>query len=97
MRDDEHPYLAYSPIISIEDSSVPFRAFLGAILSVVEDVPVEPSDFGPHMQLDTIVEAKVTSMTVQVNIQVIRVQELIHQLAPKSVPVPPLLTRRSSR
>jgi hypothetical protein len=43
-------------MISIEDSSEPFRAFLGAILSVVKDVPVEPSVFDPQMALDTIVE-----------------------------------------
>ena len=29
--DDSHPYLAYSPEITIKDSSEPFRAFLGAI------------------------------------------------------------------
>jgi hypothetical protein len=56
VRDDEHPFLAYSPMISIEDSSVPFRAFLGAILSIVKDVRVEPSEFNPEMQLDTIIE-----------------------------------------
>ena len=56
VRDDHHPFLAYSPMISIEDSSVPFRALLGAILSVVNNVPVEPTQFNPNMELDTLVE-----------------------------------------
>ena len=56
VKDDEHPYLAYSPKISIDDSSEPFRAFLGAILSVVEDVQVERSVYDSNMQLDTIEE-----------------------------------------
>ena len=33
--------LAYSPKISIKDSSEHFRAFLGVVLSVVKDVPVK--------------------------------------------------------
>ena len=41
-------------MISIEGSSVPFRALLGAILSVVETVPVEPSEFSPYMEFDQI-------------------------------------------
>ena len=56
VRDDNHPYLAYSPKISVEDSSEPFRAFLGAILSVVKGVPVESSVYSPDIQLDTIEE-----------------------------------------
>jgi hypothetical protein len=56
VRDDDCPYLAYSPAISIEDSSEPFRAFLGAILSVVKDVPIESSTYSPDMGLDTIEE-----------------------------------------
>jgi hypothetical protein len=56
VRDDHHPFLAYSPMISIDDSSVPFRALLGAILSVVKKVPVEPTEFNPNMELDTLVE-----------------------------------------
>ena len=43
-------------MISIQDSSVPFRAFLGALLSVVEDMHVERSEFTPGMQLDIIPE-----------------------------------------
>ena len=43
-------------MISIDDSSVPFRALLGAILSVVKKVPVEPTKFNPNMGLDTLVE-----------------------------------------
>lgn len=58
MRDDNNPYLAYSPRpgISIENSSEPFRAFLGALLSVVKDVPVESSAYNPTILLDTIEE-----------------------------------------
>ncbi|KAF8461811.1 kinase-like domain-containing protein [Russula ochroleuca] len=43
-------------MISIKDSSEPFRAFLGSILSIIEGEPVEPSQFDPSMQLDTIME-----------------------------------------
>jgi len=56
VRDDDHPFLAYSPKISIEDSSEPFRAFLGAVLSVTKGVSVKSSAFNPDMQLDTIIE-----------------------------------------
>ena len=56
VKDDNHPFLAYSTITSIEDSSEPFRAFLGAILSVVEGVAVGPSTFDPAMEFDTIKE-----------------------------------------
>jgi hypothetical protein len=56
VRDDDHPFLAYSPKISIEDSSEPFRAFLGAVLSATKGVSVESSAFSPDMQLDTIIE-----------------------------------------
>jgi len=58
VKDDDHPYLAYSPKISINDSSEPFRAFLGAILSVIKGVPVEASVYSSDMQLDTIEEEK---------------------------------------
>ena len=56
MKDDNHPFLAYSTITSIEDSSEPFRAFLGAILFVVKGVVVGPSTFDPAMEFDTIEE-----------------------------------------
>ena len=56
VRDDDHPYLVYLPAISIQDSSEPFRAFLGAILSVVKDVPVESSAYNSDMEFDTIEE-----------------------------------------
>ena len=59
MRDDEHPFLAYSPMISIDNSSEPFRALLGAILSIVKKVPVEPTEFNPNIELDTIVEGNI--------------------------------------
>ena len=56
VRDDDHPYLAYSSEFSIKDSSEPFRAFIGAILSVVKGVPVEPSAYSPAMELGTVEE-----------------------------------------
>ena len=54
MGDDNHPYLAYSPEITIKDLSDPSRAFLGAVLSAVKDVPVERSAYGSDMKLDII-------------------------------------------
>ena len=39
---------------------MPFRALLGAILSVVKNVPVEPTGFNPNMSLDTIEEEEDT-------------------------------------
>ncbi|KIM80579.1 hypothetical protein PILCRDRAFT_73114 [Piloderma croceum F 1598] len=56
VRDDDHPYLVYSQEISINDSSKPFQAFLGAILSIVKGVPVESSAYNSDMQFDTIEE-----------------------------------------
>lgn len=55
-RNDGTPFLAYSPNYSMRDSSEPFRAFLGAILSVKETVPVQESVFNHHMDLDVIPE-----------------------------------------
>ena len=54
--DDSHPYLAYSPEITIKDSSEPFRVFLGVILSVVKDVPVESSAYSSDVELGIIEE-----------------------------------------
>ena len=48
-------------MISIGDSSIPFRALLGAILSVVKRISVEPSEFNPDMKLDSIVEEQAES------------------------------------
>ncbi|KAF8351826.1 hypothetical protein F5887DRAFT_1068226 [Amanita rubescens] len=56
VRDDHDPFLAFSPTISIEDSSKPFRALFGAILSVVKTVPVAPSFFNREMELDIVLE-----------------------------------------
>ncbi len=56
ISDDDNPFLAYSPICSIENNSEPFRAFLGVILSVLGDVRVETSEFNPNMVLDIIPE-----------------------------------------
>ncbi|SRR6266550_1422027 len=50
VKDEDHPFLAYSPITSIENSSEPFQAFLGAILSVIKGVAVVPSTFDPDME-----------------------------------------------
>ena len=65
VRDDSHPYLAYSPEITIKDLSDPFRAFLGAVLSAVKyvQVPVERSAYGSDMKLDIISVAEVQSRT----------------------------------
>ncbi|KAH9026553.1 hypothetical protein EDB84DRAFT_1670115 [Lactarius hengduanensis] len=52
----DNPFLAFSPMFSIEGSSEPFRAFLGAILSVLEGTPVPACEFNPSMVLDTIPE-----------------------------------------
>jgi hypothetical protein len=58
VKDDDHPYLAYSPKISIENSSEPFRAYLGAILSGVKDVSVKSSNtIGPDMLIDGMAKA----------------------------------------
>jgi hypothetical protein len=58
VKHDQHPFLAYSPVVSVGNSSLPFRAFLGALLSVIKAVPVEPSESSPNLQLDTIFEDK---------------------------------------
>ncbi|KAH9065341.1 hypothetical protein EDB87DRAFT_1574511 [Lactarius vividus] len=52
---DDNLFLAYS-ICSIEGSSEPFRAFLGAILSVLKGAPVQASEFNLAMVLDIILE-----------------------------------------
>jgi hypothetical protein len=52
----DRPFIAFSPMITMNDSSVPFRAFLGAILSVVEGEDVEASTFDDDQTLDTIDE-----------------------------------------
>jgi hypothetical protein len=65
VRDDDNPYLAYSPgisAISIQESSEPFRAFLGAILSVVKDVPVESSAYNP---ISNLILSRKNKMMVQ--------------------------------
>ncbi|KAH9037233.1 hypothetical protein EDB85DRAFT_1861475 [Lactarius pseudohatsudake] len=53
VSDNDNPFLAFSRIFSIEGSSQPFRAFLGAILSVLNGASVQASKFHP---LDTIPE-----------------------------------------
>lgn len=58
--DDGKAFIAYSPMFSIEDSSKPFQAFLGAILSVKNQVPVQTSIFNPDMELDDILEEEDT-------------------------------------
>ena len=56
VRDDDLPFLAHSPKISIKDSSESFREFLDAILSVLKGASIEPSTFNPNMQFDSINE-----------------------------------------
>ena len=48
--------LAYSPVLEIVNSSIPFRAYLGALLSVVKNVPVQQSSFPVDAELDTLEE-----------------------------------------
>ena len=52
----DHPFLAFSPQITMEDSSVPFRAFLGAPFSAFKGVVVEASVFDEHQILEAIDE-----------------------------------------
>ncbi|KAH9039312.1 hypothetical protein EDB85DRAFT_2287134 [Lactarius pseudohatsudake] len=56
VSDDDNPFLAFSPMFSIEGSSEPFRAFLSAILSVLDGAPVQASKFNPTLVLDIIPE-----------------------------------------
>ena len=43
-------------MISIGESSVPFRALLGVILSVVKTVSVEPNESNLNMKRNPVVE-----------------------------------------
>ena len=56
---DKSAFLAFSPLLTMEGSSVPFRAFLGAILSVVKGVAVGASVFDRNQPLNTIDEEEV--------------------------------------
>ena len=58
VKDNNHPFLVYSSMISIEGSSQSFQLFLGAILSVTKGISVNPSTFNLGMELDTIIEDK---------------------------------------
>jgi len=46
--------LAYSPVLEMANSSLPFQACLAALLSVVKDVPVQQTIFPTDPVLDTI-------------------------------------------
>ena len=48
--------LAYSPILQVEiaDSSLPFRAYLAALISIVKDVPVKQTVFPADIELDIL-------------------------------------------
>jgi hypothetical protein len=48
--------LAYSPMINISNSSIPFRAFLGAILSVFRNIPVRPTVLPATSIMDMLAE-----------------------------------------
>ncbi|KAH9065337.1 hypothetical protein EDB87DRAFT_1672682 [Lactarius vividus] len=56
VSDDDNLFLAYLHICSIKGSSEPFRAFLGAILSVLKSAPVQASGFNPDTVPDIIPE-----------------------------------------
>lgn len=49
--------LAYSPMLHIANSSIPFRAYLGALLSIVKGLPVAPPIFSIDNILETLPEA----------------------------------------
>src|ERR1700677_2857619 len=53
---DGEPFLAYSPSYTIQDSSEPFRALLGAILSVKREVSVQASVLHPYTDIGIIPE-----------------------------------------
>jgi len=56
-EDSQSAFLAFSPLITMkEDSSVPFRAFLGAILSVSNEAVVGASVFDNSQNLPTMDE-----------------------------------------
>ena len=46
--------LVYSPILNIHNSSIPFCACLGAVLSEVRNFPVEPTTFPADATLDIL-------------------------------------------
>lgn len=48
--------LAFSPMIEISNSSIPFRAILGALLSVVQDVAVKPTILPVNATMDIFPE-----------------------------------------
>jgi hypothetical protein len=48
--------LAYSPMLDISSSSIPFRAYLGAVLSAVRGFPVNPTVITVGTILDTLPE-----------------------------------------
>jgi len=48
--------LAYSPVLEMANSSLPFQACLAVLLSVVKDVPVQQTIFPTDPVLDTIDE-----------------------------------------
>jgi hypothetical protein len=48
--------LAYSPVLEMANSSVPFRACLGALLSVMENAPVRQTVFAVDSVLETLNE-----------------------------------------
>ena len=58
------PFLAFSPLITVEDSTVPFRTVLGAVLSVLKGGIVEASPFDNSQILDTIGEEEVGSSSI---------------------------------
>jgi hypothetical protein len=48
--------LAYSPMIDISNSSLPFRTFLGATLSVIRNIPVRPTVLPVNAIMDMLPE-----------------------------------------
>jgi len=48
--------LVYSPVLDIDHSSIPFRALLGAVLSVIEGFTVDATTFPTDAVLNTLPE-----------------------------------------
>jgi hypothetical protein len=48
--------LVYSPMIDMKNSSAPFRAYFGALLSIVKNIPAKPTIYPTGLVLDMFPE-----------------------------------------
>jgi hypothetical protein len=53
---DGNRVLAYSPVLEMANSSIPFCAYFGVLLSIVENVPVQQTSFPADPILDMLDE-----------------------------------------